>query len=75
MIHDMTQTTALAQNAAAELRAHIARLGLPVRAVAERIGVDPSWLYRRLSGYSPITLDDLENICSALEIEVSEIIR
>ena len=69
------QTTELSRAAATELRAHIARLDLPERAAAELIGVDPTWLNRRLHGRGNITLDDIELICSKLHIPVSEVIR
>jgi antitoxin component HigA of HigAB toxin-antitoxin module len=63
------------QYAASEIRAHLARLEISEKAAAARIGKDRGWLHRRLHGRGHITLDDVQLICTKLDIPVSALIR
>jgi transcriptional regulator with XRE-family HTH domain len=74
MMLDVSQPS-LTKSAAAELRAHLARYEIPVGGLAVKMGVSRGWLYRRLNGEHGLSLEDLERICSALDIPVSEILR
>ena len=57
---------------AANLRAEVARQGLTQAAVAERVGIAQQGVSRRLSGRYAITVDDLEDFCTALDIAVAQ---
>lgn len=51
---------------AAELRARMARDQLTIGKLAERIGVGPMWVSRRVKGELSLSTDDLETIVAAL---------
>jgi len=68
------QTTELSRSAAGNLRAYLARAEISDRAAADLIGVDQSWLWRRLHGRGNITLDDVELIAAGLQIPISNIL-
>lgn len=61
-------TQPLAEFAAGQLRAEMARRQLSPRAVAERIGHEESWVRKRMRGRYAITLSDLEEIALALDV-------
>jgi transcriptional regulator with XRE-family HTH domain len=64
-----TPTTSTLRDAvAANLRVELARRGVSATQLAYRMERGESWISRRLSGKSAITLDDLEEIAAALDI-------
>jgi transcriptional regulator with XRE-family HTH domain len=52
----------------------MARDEVRVAELSQKMGVQPGWLYRRLSGDVDLTLADIEHICSALGIPVSALL-
>lgn len=68
-------SSSLTKSAAGELRAHLARHELRVADIAVSLGVTNSWIYRRLNGEISPTLEEIERICAALDLPVSEIVR
>lgn len=59
-------------------RAVIARIGAILRSqersrswLARRLGVNDMWLSRRLSGKTPLALDDVPRLAEALGVEVA----
>jgi transcriptional regulator with XRE-family HTH domain len=73
MVQGVNQT--LNRSAAAELRAYLARNEMTIAEGADKIGASHAWLARRLNGTTPTTLDDLERICTAFGIPISQVIR
>jgi transcriptional regulator with XRE-family HTH domain len=72
----MNQAAAsLGSTAAAELRAYLARRDLTIDDAAELVGVNPSWLARRLRGTTKLTLEDIELICTRLGIPIGDVVR
>lgn len=65
MLAHVTET--LAEFAAGQLRAELARHRISDAEAARRIGVDETWVRRRKSGARAITMDDLERIARALD--------
>lgn len=52
----------LSQRVAAEIRAEMARQQVTQNRLAKKLGVTQPWLWRRVKGEHPISLDDLELI-------------
>lgn len=67
------QNETLSETVPAALRAEMARSGVQKGEVARKVRHADSWLYRRLYATAAerieITLDDLQAICAALELE------
>jgi transcriptional regulator with XRE-family HTH domain len=55
---------------AAEVRASISRAGLRASDVATKTGINDSTLSRKLLGKASFSVDELDKIASALEIEM-----
>lgn len=53
---------------AAEVRAHLARQRLSNRKFARMLGLQPTWIDRRLNGTTPMTADDIELFANALHL-------
>ena len=53
----------------------MARRELPKSELARLIGVDETWVGRRMRGKSAITVGDLERIANAMELPVSFFVR
>jgi transcriptional regulator with XRE-family HTH domain len=66
--------TSLAQRVAAEIRAEMGRRNLSINGFAAHLGVTHPWLWRRLRGNQPLTLDELETIGRALRVTPEELI-
>lgn len=64
-------TTSTRRAVAAEVRAAIARAGLHPTAVADKAGISRTTFRRRISGQSPLTIDELVAIANALDVDVS----
>jgi len=73
MITCMTVTPGAeaSQRVAAEIRAEMARQQMTQTTLAKELGVVRQWLYRRLSGETPLTIDDVANIAQALGVPAS----
>jgi transcriptional regulator with XRE-family HTH domain len=52
------------------IKARVKERGLTQQEVAERLGVDPSWVSRKLSGKSPMVLGELDRFAEVLATEV-----
>lgn len=73
MIGAMTQT--LADFAAAQMRAEMARREISASQLGRELGVGETWVRRRMKGKYAITLGDLERIARGLDLPVSHFIR
>lgn len=60
----------LNSHVAGEIRAELARRRMTARELAEKVGVRRMWVQYRLSGTTPIQLDDLHRIAEALDMPV-----
>jgi transcriptional regulator with XRE-family HTH domain len=69
----MTFTT-LSAALAAELRAEMARANVSGAELARRLEVPASWVQRRMSGASPLTVEDLERLAAGLQINLESVI-
>jgi transcriptional regulator with XRE-family HTH domain len=61
----------LADFAAAQLRAEMARRQISASGLATRIGVEETWVRRRMRRQREITMADLERIAAALDLPPS----
>ena len=57
-----------------EIRAHMARERITASRLGELLGVNTPWVTRRLNGQVSLTLEELEKICAALGIPVSDVL-
>lgn len=62
------EARSLGQVVAANVRAEAARAGLTNQQLAERAGVSPWLMSRRLRGQVPINVDELETLADALGV-------
>lgn len=67
-------TTALSAQVAEEIRALLARKRRSGRWLAAALGASQTWMSSRLTGATPIDLNDLQRIAEALEVDVVELI-
>lgn len=65
--------TLLSTQVAEEVRAMMARRRISGRKLAEMLDVSPSWVSYRMTGVTPIGLDDLQRIASALGVQPSDL--
>jgi hypothetical protein len=72
----------LSENVAAELRAHMARHKINQSTLTDRINaggrippVNAAWVFRRIRGYTPLDIDDLDVIAAALDVDLAELVR
>lgn len=68
-------TQSLADFAAAQLRAEMARRELTPSILGARIGVSETWVRRRMRRQREISMDDLERLADGLELPVSFFVR
>ena len=73
MICSMTDTYSLSERVAEEIRALLARRRMSGRQLAAALGVSQTWMSSRLSGSTPIDLNDLERIAQVLSIDASNL--
>lgn len=57
-----------------EIRVAMARQRINQVELAARMRVAQPWISRRLSGKTPITLDDVEHIAAGLQMSVSDLL-
>ena len=60
---------------AAEVRAAVARNGISRGDLAEKLGINPDVLSRKLNGSAPIGLDEIAAIARALNIDPRKLIN
>jgi len=70
----MQEAGAFALAQAAEVRAVLGRKQMSIRELSDRTGLSTSYLSKRLRGDSPMTLNDLEAICLALDEDIQAFI-
>lgn len=59
-----------------KLRARMVEAGVSVQELAERIGMDKSTLYRRISGNGEdFTIHEIDDIKTALQLDSSEAVQ
>lgn len=68
------QAGAFALAQAAEVRAVLGRKQTSIRELSDRTGLSTSYLSKRLRGDAPMTLNDLEAICLALDEDIQAFI-
>lgn len=61
-------TSNLADYAAGQLRAELARRKITNAELARRLGVDETWVRRHKNGEAAIDMGDLERICEVLDL-------
>ena len=61
----------LSAYAAGEIRAHLGRHTISKSELGRRLGVDDTWVGKRLNGQTDIFLTDLERIASVLNVPAS----
>lgn len=59
---------------ATNIRVELARQNLNQTDLAEKLGVYPQWVQRRLSGETKISVDDITAIADALDISVVDLL-
>lgn len=52
----------------------MARQQIKIGPLADKMGTHPSWVRRRLNGQVVPTLDDLELLCEALDLDASTVL-
>ena len=65
----MRDDYSLSESVGDEIRAMLARRRISGRRLADEMGVSRSWLSYRLTGVTPIDLDDLAQIADALDVD------
>jgi len=64
----------MSEAVSAELRAELARRKIPVRTMASLTGIPLSTLQRTLNAQRAVDVEDLNEFCTFLDIETSELI-
>jgi transcriptional regulator with XRE-family HTH domain len=70
----MSDTYTLSERVAEEIRAMLGRKRMSGRQLATKLGVSQTWMSTRLSGTTPIDLNDLEKIARVLDVEVTDLL-
>ena len=68
------ETESLAPYVAAEIRAEMGRQTVTSAALAMRLGKPKQTVHRWTAGQTPISIDDLDAICAALNLGVGELL-
>lgn len=61
--------TTVSESIAAELRGALGKAEMSRRALAGKLGVDPMWVTRRLTGQTELSVQDVVRICGELNID------
>ena len=64
----------LAQDVTQEIKLRMRSAGFTMTKLAEALGVSLSWVSRRLSGLTSITLEDLEAVAYVLDVNPGELL-
>ena len=67
------RTATLTALVAAEIRAWMGRLNVRQSELARRMGESDQWMSMRLKGRTPIDLNELQRIATALELTVADL--
>jgi transcriptional regulator with XRE-family HTH domain len=62
------------QDAAGNLRAVLARRNMTRRELADMLDENEMWVSRRLSGKTPISVDDLDRFAHALSVPMTDLL-
>lgn len=69
------RTATLTTLVAAEIRAWMGRLDVRQSELARRMGETDQWLSMRLKGRTPIDLNELQRMCSALGVNAVDVLQ
>lgn len=67
-------TGSLTERAAAEIRAELGRRNMTRLELSKLLGVERMWVYYRLSGETPLKVDDVELIANALGVPLAQLL-
>lgn len=67
-------TSVLATAVAKELRLYLMRRGMSQQRIADQLGEHQTWVSRRLTGQTEITLAELERLAVALDVSVIDLL-
>jgi len=70
----MTDTFSLSEQVAEEIRAVLGRRRMSGRQLANALGVSQTWMSTRLSGATPIDLNDLDRIARVFGLDVAALL-
>lgn len=70
----MSETYTLTEKVAEEIRALLGRRRMSGRQLASTLAVSQTWVSSRLSGSTPIDLNDLDRIAAALNVDVADLL-
>nr|WP_146177648.1 helix-turn-helix transcriptional regulator [Sphaerisporangium cinnabarinum] len=66
--------TSPTSSVAAQVRAELARHRVSGRELARQTGLDPQYWWRRLSGKTPLNVEDLVQVAAVLNVPVSALV-
>lgn len=72
--HAMSENQSLSDYVAGEIRATLARHRKSGRQLAAQLGASQTWVSSRLSGGTPIDLNDLARIAEALGVHIADLL-
>jgi transcriptional regulator with XRE-family HTH domain len=70
-----TAQATLSERVGMEIKVQMVRAGISGRRLALRLGVSQSWISTRLTGTTPIDLNELELVAEVLGIDATELLR
>lgn len=70
-----SDTPSASAEVATLLRMELARRRISQAQFARTFGMNGQWVWRRLSGETPMTLDDLDMFASLLDLDAAELLR
>lgn len=70
----MSMDRSLSAQVADEVRAMIGRRDSSKAELARRLDVSHTWVTNRLAGHVPISLDDLQRIAEALDVQITDLL-
>lgn len=73
-VNEPRMQTRLTDLVAEEIRALLARRRMSGRELARQLGESPSWVNFRLTGHTPVGLNDLQRIAEALGVGVLDLL-
>ena len=68
-------TPTLSSTTGANVRAELARRGLSQRVLADHLGLSPTGVSKRLSGATPIDINELAMIAAFLDVPLTTLLR
>ena len=58
-----------------EFKAAMVRKGLTVADIAKELGIDPATLFRKMSGQSDFYRNEIEKLCTLLELSAEDTLK